>query len=175
MKQIALLRGINVGGKHKVPMSELKQLFEAQGYMNVKTYINSGNVLFSGKKASSDQLSELIEEKFGFPVPTLVLSVPTFQKIVDAIPTEWQNNDEYKSDVLFLWPNFDKKTVLDDTPFVEEVDEVLYIPRALIWRVARKLQGQSYMQRKFIGSLLYKNMTARNANTVRALAKLLDK
>lgn len=54
-RHIALLRGINIRGKNKLPMAELKQGFEGLGYTEVKTYLNSGNVIFSGEETDSAQ------------------------------------------------------------------------------------------------------------------------
>ncbi len=61
-RYIALLRGINISGKNKVPMAELKQGFEALGYTEVKTYLNSGNVIFSREETDTTQLTSQIEE-----------------------------------------------------------------------------------------------------------------
>ena len=79
MKYIALLRGINVGGKNKVPMAELKQVFAALNFQNISTYINSGNVIFD--TAATDILSlqqqcqAAILEHFQIEVPVAVISV----------------------------------------------------------------------------------------------------
>ncbi|WP_228410532.1 DUF1697 domain-containing protein [Erysipelothrix piscisicarius] len=70
---IALLRGINVGGKHKVPMADLKQIFESLGYTTVKTYINSGNVIFKSENEALRSMQEALEgtlkDFFHFEIP----------------------------------------------------------------------------------------------------------
>ena len=58
---IALLRGINVGGNHIIPMKELKQLMESNGFSNVRTYIQSGNVVFESPQRPLDKIGQLIE------------------------------------------------------------------------------------------------------------------
>ena len=72
MRYIALLRGVNVGGNNKVPMGELKACFEKAGFLNVSTYINSGNVLFDADETDIIKLicmcEELLLKQFGFPV-----------------------------------------------------------------------------------------------------------
>lgn len=77
MKYVALLRGINVGGNSLIKMADLKVGFEGIGLTEVKTYINSGNVLFASDEKDSRKLSEKIEgmilKKFKLPVKTLVL------------------------------------------------------------------------------------------------------
>ena len=171
---IALLRGINVGGNNKVPMADLKLLFTECGYTEVTTYINSGNILFKTERVDSISLQKAIEKRFDFSVPTMVLDKSTFTEIAAKIPHIWQNDKTQKTDVLFLWPEFDSKEILKETPFVSGVDEVMYVPGGLIWHIDRKNQNKSYMQKGFIGSKLYKKMTARNVNTVRKLVQLLD-
>ena len=74
---VALLRGINVSGKNKIPMAELKKDFENLGFAEVKTYLNSGNVIFSSQEERTEKLTEqieiMIEEQFGFQVPVFVV------------------------------------------------------------------------------------------------------
>ena len=86
MKYIALLRGINVGGNNKVSMKELKALFEAEGFEDVTTYINSGNVLFVSEQtdevALAKRCEDIIEKKFGFPVRVAII---TAEKLKEAL------------------------------------------------------------------------------------------
>lgn len=173
-RYIALLRGINVGGNHKVPMAELKQKFEELGFKNIETYINSGNVLFSGKKVTSKSIQASLEEHFGFPIPVIVLEKKVFCDIANVIPKTWQNDAKQKSDVLFLKPEFDEKSSIQALDPVLGIDTVKYVKGALLWNIQRTNQTKSRMQRGFIGSKLYKSMTARNVNTVRKLADLLE-
>ena len=76
-RYVALLRGINVGGKNKIPMAELKKGFEELGFEEVKTYLNSGNVIFSSDKEDVEKLKKQIEtminEQFGFEIPVFVI------------------------------------------------------------------------------------------------------
>ncbi|OEK01345.1 hypothetical protein BFP97_07375 [Roseivirga sp. 4D4] len=83
---IALLRGINVGGKHIVPMKELTKLMEDNGFSNVKTYIQSGNVVFDSETKPTDEISELVEGHFGFRPWVLVISAIELQAASDNNP-----------------------------------------------------------------------------------------
>jgi len=77
MRQIALLRGINVGGKNIIKMADLKSAFERRGFQNVVTYINSGNILFDGEQdetAAKAACEKLIAEDFGLDIPVCVIS-----------------------------------------------------------------------------------------------------
>jgi uncharacterized protein (DUF1697 family) len=174
VKYVALLRGINVGGNSKVEMAKLRQVFEALGFTNVSTYINSGNVLFSSTEplVSSESIEKAISNTFAFFVPVLIRSQEQFMKTVESINVHWENNDIQKTDVLFLWEKFDYPEVVS-TIKTTEVDRLVYTEGAIIWNVARDEYAKSGMQH-FIQNPIYKNMTARNCNTVRKLAELLE-
>ncbi len=177
MRYVALLRGINVGGKSKVEMAKLKKVFESLEFTNVLTYINSGNVLFETKKQSPSILISIIEKKleaaFGFPIRTMVCTAEGLQKVAETIPSTWKNDSVQRTDVLFLWEKFDSKKTINLIVKREGVDVLRYVPGAIIWNLKRVNYNKSAM-RKFIGTEVYKHMTARNVNTVRKLAKLAE-
>lgn len=88
-KYIAFLRGINVGGHHKVPMANLHKVFENIGFQNIITLLNSGNIIFNTISQDNEELEELIssnlEKIFGFPIPTIVRKSQTiYQLYIDA-------------------------------------------------------------------------------------------
>jgi uncharacterized protein (DUF1697 family) len=85
-KFVALLRGINVGGHKKVPMKELKSTLEKAGYKNVKTLLASGNVVLEGKMEWTDNLPDILEKKFGFPVGITVIPFQRITAIVRSDP-----------------------------------------------------------------------------------------
>lgn len=90
MKYAAFLRGINVGGNKKVPMTDLKKCLEKLGYENVKTLLNSGNVIFETKKTNPNSLTKTIEatleKTFGFKVKTIIRSINELQKLIESNP-----------------------------------------------------------------------------------------
>jgi uncharacterized protein (DUF1697 family) len=175
MKYLALLRGINVGGNCKVEMKRLRSLFEGLGFENVVTYINSGNVVFESD-LDVNGLVEMIEVailvEFGFGVKTLVRSSENILKLVESIPEKWRNDIDQKCDVLFLWDEFDSVDTLKLILQNPDVDTLIYRAGAIIWHVDRTYYKLSGM-RKFVGTKVYKGMTARNVNTVRKLAQML--
>ena len=119
-KNIALLRGINVGGHKKVPMAELRDLLTNAGFQNVQTYIQSGNVIFqSSTKAIETEktIQELIYNHFGFEVSVLVKTHKELQTILNTCPF----SEEKKKDGYFIMLN-----KIPDTNLVEEVDKITY-------------------------------------------------
>ena len=175
MIYIALLRGINVGGNCRVEMSRLKTLFENLGFTEVRTYINSGNVIFSSDQKDQHKLCQEVEKaiagEFGFAVPIIIKSASQLKTIAEAIPKEAQNNTEMKCDVLFLWDEVDSPNSLKDLDLREGIDEVQYVPGALIWMVSREDINKSRLL-KIVGTPFYKKVTIRNCNTVRKLLLL---
>jgi uncharacterized protein (DUF1697 family) len=176
MIYVALLRGINVGGKNKMAMPRLKRTFEEVGLTDVTTYINSGNVIFkdSRRKPATiiSALEKAIEQDFGFQIKLLIRDLAAIRKTIKALPDSWTNDNSMKCDVMFLWDGFDRKDVLDDLKIKPDIEDVVYVPGAIIWRVDRPNVTRSGMI-KLVGTELYKGMTIRNCNTVRKLAELM--
>lgn len=175
---VALLRGINVGGKNKVDMKTLKQAFEEAGMYSVITYINSGNIVFAGNSHSKEQLAPILEQaiysRFGLQIKVLVYAEKEFRQIAEAIPENWTNDQQMKSDVLFLWEDVDKETVLGQLTIKPEIDRVRYVPGAILWSVDKDKVARSGLL-KIAGSKLYQRVTVRNVNTVRKILGLLQK
>lgn len=172
-KYVALLRGINVGGNNKVEMSKLKKVFESLGFKNVSTHINSGNVVFeTDKRDSEPEIEKALKKGFGFGLRVVLRDAKNIKKLCKLISKDWLNDSLQRTDVLFLWNEFDSRKSIDLIK-ITGVDTLKYIEGAIVWNVKRKDVAKSGMK-KFIGSLVYKNMTARNINTVRKLNELLN-
>lgn len=138
---VALLRGINVGGKNTVPMPALKATFENSGMHNLVTYINSGNVVFCCDHSPRGELARALEAAikadFGFEVPVVVRSMSEYESMMRRLPPEWTNDKNAKSDVLFLQDEADSPDVVNELTVRPGVDTVSYEPGALLWTVAR--------------------------------------
>lgn len=174
MVYIALLRGINVGGNNKVSMQELKRVFEQAGMKNVKTYINSGNVLFESsrtvKTEMAKRLEEVIEARFGFNVKVLVWDKDSLVALAEALPGSWVD-EAMRCNVLFLWDEIDSPSIMEAMPIKSGIDNLQYQKGALVWSVKRKDITKSGMT-KIIGTDIYRQMTIRNSNTLYKLAAL---
>ena len=90
MKYVAFLRGINVGGKNKIQMESLREVCASIGFENVKTYINSGNLIFETSKTDDKKLAErienAIEKESGLQIKTIVRSIEEIEEIVKNNP-----------------------------------------------------------------------------------------
>lgn len=174
MDYVALLRGINVGGKKRVEMARLRGSFERMGFSDVQTYINSGNVIFRHGRAPDEKAIEnALESDFGFEIKVVVRDRKSIETVVEALPDDWVNDATMKCDVMFLWAHVDNPDVLDQVTVKPGIDDVKYVDGALLWRVDRPNVTRSGMN-KIAGSELIKEMTIRNCNTVRKLAALME-
>ncbi len=172
MEYIALLRGINVGGNHKVEMKRLKILLAAMGYKNVSTYLNSGNALFESENHQEQiqvDVPKALLKEFGFEIPTLIKNKDEIKRIAAAIPPKWQNDKEQKTDVAYLFPEIDSEGTIGELPIKSEYVDLIYVEGAIVWHVTREDYNKSQLN-KLVGNKLYKQMTVRNVNTARFLA-----
>jgi len=175
MIHVAFLRGINVGGKTIVSMAAIKEALVDLGMSDVRTYINSGNVLFSTRAADNQKLGARIEKalevRTRMPIKVLVMDHKGLKQLVSAIPRNWVDDKTMRTYVLLLWKELDDRTILERLPVRPGVDNVRYAPGAVIWQVARKDIAKSRMNR-LIGTPDYKLITIRSANTMRKLDEL---
>lgn len=157
-------------------MAQLKAAFEWAGLESVKTYINSGNVIFRDNAYTPSQLVSLleqtIEDEFGFAVKVLVRDINEIRAVVNALPESWHNDAMMKCDVMFLWEDIDNENILNELVIKPEIDTVRYIPGTVLFAVDRQNVTKSGLL-KLIGTPLYKKMTIRNCNTTRKLFEIM--
>jgi uncharacterized protein (DUF1697 family) len=176
MRYVALLRGINVGGKSVVRMADLKECIEELGYDEVSTFIASGNVLFETKKRSAAKLESAIERalerRFRLPITVVVRSRAEVGQIVKAIPAKWIGNAKLRVNIAFVRRTVDGRKLARELEPREGVDELVATKISLIWATRRDALTRSGMQ-KLIRGAAYKDMTVRNLNTTLKLEELL--
>lgn len=167
MKWVALLRAVNLGGRNKVPMAELRAKLEDAGYGNVRTYIASGNVLLDGparRKTLGSELERLVLDAFGVTTTVILRKPKELAETVDAHPF----SDPSETHVAFLAARPGKAAAERLEAFA--TDAVL-ASAELYLRLPRGVQG-SRLSNTRIESLLGVPATLRNWRTVVALAEL---
>ena len=180
MKRYALLvRGINVGGKNKVVMAELRQELTELGLEKVESYINSGNIFFTST-APRAQLVEKLEVFFEVYYPFIqsfsLLNQEDFEAELKNLP-EWWTRDLARKDVLFYTEGLDVAQVIKKVNSLELEDEVVHFGRlAIFWG---KFSEESYYATAYHKYLLkmpfYRNITIRNAKTFDKIGQMLKK
>ncbi len=176
MQYIALLRGINVGGKNKVPMSDLKNCFENAGFLNTMTYINSGNVIFDSEEQSTIMLvkkcEEIIQKEFGFPIRLALIDVSTLKDALDHIPEWWGDDSNSKHNAIFvIQPSNAKEVIINVGKIKPEYEQVYAYKEIIFWSAPLKTFSRTRWS-KVVGTKAYQNITIRNANTTKRLLEL---
>lgn len=176
---VVLLRGINVGGKNKVPMASLKKCLEELGFSNVSTYIASGNVILESKEPADQvksQIEKVLPKSFKLDselIKVLVLTRKQLQTIIDNKPKRFgEEPQKYHSDAIFLMGIDSAKAMLvfDPREGVDKIwpgDGVIYSQRLSSQRTKSRLN-------KVMGTPAYKSMTIRSWSTTTKLLEILE-
>ena len=176
-KYVALLRGINVGGKNIIKMADLRRSFEDAGFDDVQTYIQSGNVVFSSSarsaKALVEPIASMLAETFDYTATLAVLSNAQMKAAVGGAPKEFGSEPEvYRYDVMFLLPPLTANKALAAIPTKNGVDTkvagkgVVYFTRLIAKASSSRLS-------RITGMPIYQQMTIRNWNTTTKLLEML--
>lgn len=173
---ISILRGINVSGQKLIKMDALRKSYENLGFRSVTTYVQSGNVVFTGNKVEPDELAKTItrqiEKDFGFDVPIIVLTIDNLKQIIDRNPfLKDSDKDKTFLHVTFLATKpetFDRKTIEDKIRNEEEISfsdnaVYLYCPNGY---------GVSKLSNSFLETKLKVSATTRNWKTTNELLKI---
>jgi uncharacterized protein (DUF1697 family) len=172
VKYVALLRGINVGGKTLVKMADLRTCAEELGLDEVSTFIASGNLLFESRERSAARLEtkieRAIEKRFELPVKVVVLDRAAYARIVKAIPKSWAGDKTLRANVAFVRRGTNAKEVVRQLQPDAAVEEVKALDGAILWATKRDA-----VMRKLIGGAAYKELTVRNLNTTLKLQELM--
>ena len=180
MKYVALLRGINVGGKNKVPMASLKKCLEILGFSNVSTYVASGNVILESDKHVDEikaHLEKALPECFKLDddlIKVLVLTRNQLQGIIDNRPEGFGDRPEkYHSDAIFLM-GIDSASVMPLFTPREGVDKV-WPGDGVVY--SQRLSSQRTKSRLNIvmATPAYKSMTIRSWSTTTKLLEIMKK
>jgi len=169
MKYVAFLRGINVGGKNKVKMETLREVCASLGFKNVKTYINSGNVIFETAKTDDNKLAgkleKAIEKEFALKIKVMVRAVAEIEEIVKNNPFEGQFENDKDLHVFFLdeeLPEEKREQLLSNN----NENEQYFVRNREIFCLLRVSVPDSLMGKDYIGKKLKVPATARNWRTV---------
>ncbi|HSX09897.1 MAG TPA: DUF1697 domain-containing protein [Candidatus Saccharimonadales bacterium] len=175
MKYVALLRGVNVGGKGIIKMSELKDAFSEAGFQNVSTYINSGNILFESDEKSieklTQQIDDLLEKQF-FIIKSVILSQKEIEQVLEEMPAPWKKDDLRKY-IAFVRDGAQPEDVIKEAQLRDGVDAIDKGYRCVYMSTFTRGLTQSGFP-KLSTKKIYKEITIRNYTTVKKLADLMN-
>ena len=176
MKYIALLRGINVGGKNKVAMSDLKRSFEKAGFEHVVTYINSGNVIFETTQTDVAKLVKVcetaIERLFGFRVVCAVIPAIELLDALSHAPAWWNDGGGKHNAIFVIAPKSVEDIMLEVGSANPDYERVVAYHPIIFWSAPIESFSRSRYSR-IVGTKAYQSVTIRNANTTNKLAQLI--
>jgi len=167
-KLIALLRGINVGGHHKVPMAELRKEMENLGFSKVVTLLNTGNVIFETQETTDleTKIEVHLQKVFGFSVPVLLRNFEEIIAMVKSNPFEnIEVNENIRLYVTFLKNEPKNKLNL---PYLskDESFRVIAVRNKIIFSILDLSKGKTVKGMDDLGQLFGKEITTRNWNTI---------
>lgn len=174
-RYVALLRGINISGKNKVPMAELKKGFEKLGFEEVKTYLNSGNVIFSSDEDDiqkfTKQIEKMIKNLFALDIPVFVISSEELENILHHAPDWWGNeNKDIYDNLIFIMPPATFRDIYDEIGEPkDELEKIKEYKETIFWSFSRKDYQKTNWWSKTASATISKQLTIRTAKTVKKI------
>src|SRR5262245_28787668 len=175
---VALLRGINVGGKNMISMSSLKASFERMGFEDVSTYINSGNIIFKTRKGDDRKLErdieKLLSKEYKLECKVVIRTLSQMAHLVENLPKNWNDDKRWKYNVIFLRHSIDSEDIVARLDPKSDIEEVVYHPGTLLWSAQISDISRTRML-KLSSQKIFQEMTIRNLNTTKKLYELMKK
>ncbi len=177
MKYVAFLRGINVGGKNKIKMETLREICVALGFQNVKTYINSGNLIFetveTDDKTLAEKLESAIEKAFALKIKVIVRTIAEIEDLISNNPFDGQFENDKDLHVFFLDAALtdEKRDLLLSN---NNENEMFAVRNREIFCLLRVSVLESLMGKDYVGKKLKVWATARNWRTVSKILELMQ-
>ena len=174
---VALLRGINVGGKNKIVMAQLKEVFIKAGFKDVQTYINSGNIIFAASGQSEAALQEecrkIIYARFKLDIAVALISAQALAEALANAPSWWDNDEEAKHNAIFIIAPAEAAAILKDVGQAKEnYEQVAAYGQVIFWSAPLKTFNHTRWS-KVASTSAYGSITIRNANTAKKLLSLV--
>ena len=177
-RYIALLRGINISGKNKLPMADLKDGFAALGYADVRSHLNSGNLLFSTdnteESALAGDIRTMIAERFALDIPVYILSQEKLAHILEQAPAWWDTEDKAIYDnLIFVLPTSTAEEIAAKigAPTLE-LEQVQLCNDAIFWSFDLARHSKANWWKKTAAAGIGEHLTIRTANTVKKLVTM---
>lgn len=180
-KYIVLLRGINISGKNKISMSELKIELEKLGYSNVITYLNSGNVILKSKiddeKTITNDIYLMIKNKFNLEIPVYVITSLELKDILDNTPEWWgTDNKEIYDNIIFIIPPAKYSEIYNEIGEPKEkIEKIKEYNNIIFWSYNLKEYRKTNWWSKTANTIIKDKITIRTANTMKKVLELCNK
>jgi len=180
-RYVLFLRGINISGKNKIDMTELKTALTETGFTEVSTYLNSGNVLLSSVLDAPGEIGRLAEKTisaaFGLDIPVYVVTLPALEDIMSSAPEWWGTDSKAVYDNLIF-------ILTDDTPLdicelvgpvSDGLERIAVYKNVIFWSFDAKAYSKCSWWKRTASKGITEKLTIRTANTVKKLITLKSK
>ena len=177
-RYIAFLRGVNISGRNKITMFELKKEIEKLGYKEVKTYLNSGNVIFlsdeNEKLRITKQIVMMIKNQFDIDIPVFVIAKEELEDILRNAPDWWGNdNKEIYDNLIFIIPPATFADVFNELGEPkEELERIQDYKEVIFWSFSRRDYQKTNWWSKTARANISQKLTIRTASTIRKMVGL---
>ncbi len=177
-RYIALLRGINISGKNKISMSELKLNLEQFGFMDVHTYLNSGNVMFSADEKDeitlADTIRDRIQKQFELDIPVFVILQESLAGVLQQAPDWWgTTNKEIYDNLIFVIPPATAETIAKQIGEpTKELEQICICDNTIFWSFDRKKYAKANWWKKTASAGIGEMITIRTANTLKKIVTM---
>lgn len=180
MKYIALLRGINISGKNKISMGELKSELDKK-YKNVSTYLNSGNVIFESeikdKEMIMNDIYQIVKNKFDLEIPVFVMTTDELEDILNHKPEWWgTDNKEIYDNLIFIIPPTKYEDVYNTIwEPKQDIEKIEVYKNSIFWSFDLKNYRKSNWWVKTASTNIKDRITIRTSNTTKKVLEICKK
>ena len=180
-KYIALLRGINISGKNKISMSELKNEFEKLEYKNVITYLNSGNVIFesciTAKEIIKENIEKKIREKFDLDISTFIITKDELEELLKNQPNWWglDNKEIYDNIIFVISPTTYSEVYSTLGEQNKDLEKIQEYQNNIFWSYNLKDYRKTNWWSKTASTSVAEKITIRTANTMKKVFELCNR
>ena len=177
-RYIALLRGINISGRNKIPMAELKSYFIELGFIDVSTCLNSGNIIFSSEESNemvlADKIRNMIKERFELDIPVFIISQIELKDLLNKAPVWWgSDGKEIYDNLIFVLPISTAEIIAEKIGApTTEIEQICIVENSIFWSFDRKKYAKGNWWKKTASIGISELITIRTANTVRKIIEM---
>ena len=179
MKYIVLLRGLNISGKNKISMNELKEELLKNNYTDVLTYLNSGNIILKSNKSEkdiSDDVNKIIMNKFNIDIPVYAIKLEELIDVLNNNPSWWGiNNKDIYDNIIFIMSPTKVEEVIDVVGEPSKnIDRIKVYKNVIFWSFDLKNYRKSNWWIKTASTSITNKITIRTGNTIKKLIKKVN-
>ncbi|MDE6687421.1 MAG: DUF1697 domain-containing protein [Lachnospiraceae bacterium] len=177
-RYIALLRGINISGKNKISMPELKVGFTEISCVDVGTYLNSGNIVFSidvgDENILAAKINQMIHGRFDLDIPVFVIKQQTLKDLLGKAPAWWgTDNKEIYDNLIFVMPVSTAESIAEKIGEpTKELEQVFIYENVIFWSFDRAKYSKANWWKKTASAGIGELLTIRTANTLRKIVEM---